>query len=57
MKYEHNEELESILADANKAKKELHKVVQKLYDAGYVRKARSGAALVYRIEEWQNRGA
>lgn len=54
----HNdEELDKILNDANKAKEELHKVVQKLYDAGYVRKARAGASLIYRIEEWQNRGA
>ena len=54
---EERKNLDEILAEANKAKEELHKVVQKLYDAGYVRKARSGAVLVYRIEEWQNRGA
>lgn len=57
MKTHDDKEFNDILNEANKAKEVLSKVVQKLYAAGYVRKARSGVALIYRIEEWQNRGA
>ena len=50
------EKLEKILAEANKAKDDLYRVVSKLEESGYFRKAKSGMKLIYAIEEWQNRG-
>lgn len=43
-----------IMEEANKAKAELSKVVEKLYKEGFERKAASGLSLVWKIEQWQN---
>lgn len=48
--------IEKILSDANTAKDDLYRVVSKLEESGYFRKAKSGMKLIYAIEEWQNRG-
>ena len=50
------EKLEQILVEANKAKDDLYRVIEKLEEAGYNRKAMSGMSLIYAIETWQNRG-
>lgn len=50
------EEIERILLEANEAKDRLARIAEKLENAGCVRKARSCMNLVYKIEEWQNRG-
>lgn len=49
-------ELERLLREANEAKDRLARIADKLEEKGYTRKARSCMNLVYRIEEWQNRG-
>lgn len=50
------EEYARLLNEANEAKDRLARLACKLSEAGYVRKAKSCMNLVYRIEEWQNRG-
>ena len=45
-----------LLTEANAAKERLAVVAEKLEMAGYSRKAKSCMTLVYKIEEWQNRG-
>jgi hypothetical protein len=50
------EEIERILLEANEAKDRLARIAEKLGNAGCARKARSCMNLVYKIEEWQNRG-
>lgn len=50
------EELYRILNDANSAKDRLAQLADKLMEKGYYRKAQSCMTLVYKIEEWQNRG-
>ena len=42
--------------EANEAKDRLARLADKLEKAGYTRKASSCMTLVYKIEEWQNRG-
>ena len=48
-------EKERVLSMANEAKDRLYEVVRLLEELGYDRKAKSGMALIHRIEEWQNR--
>ena len=43
-----------IMEEANRAKNELNKVVEKLYNEGFERKAASGMSLIWKIEQWQN---
>lgn len=43
-----------IMEEANKAKDDLSKVVEKLYKEGFDRKAASGLSLILKIEQWQN---
>ena len=49
-------EKERIIMEANQAKERLAQVAEKLDSLGYSRKAKSCMTIVYRIEEWQNRG-
>lgn len=51
-----NEELQRILEEANQAKDRLASIAEKLEAIGKHRKAQSAMNLVYKIEEWQNRG-
>ena len=50
------EKLNDILYRANVAKDRLYRVAEDLREAGFDRKADSCMTLVYKIEEWQNRG-
>lgn len=50
------DEMYRLLNEANEAKDRLARLADKLESKGYHRKARSCMALVYKIEEWQNRG-
>ena len=45
-----------LLNEANEAKDRLARLADRLEAAGYSQKAKSCMTLVYRIEEWQNRG-
>jgi len=47
---------ERLIEEANEAKDRLARVAEKLEEAGFHRKANSCMTLVYKIEEWQNRG-
>ena len=50
------EKLQKLLNEANEAKDRLARVAEKLEEEGFSRKAQSCMTLVYKIEEWQNRG-
>jgi len=50
------DELYSLLNEANEAKERLARLASHLEEAGFYRKAQSCMTLVYKIEEWQNRG-
>lgn len=53
---ERETEYRRILAEANEAKDRLYRIHHKLEALGKHRKAQSAMALVWKIEEWQNRG-
>lgn len=50
------DELQRLLNEANEAKDRLYRLAVKLEETGYARKAKSCMTLVYKIEEWQNKG-
>ena len=50
------DELYNLLNEANEAKERLARLASHLEEAGFYRKAPSCMTLVYKIEEWQNRG-
>lgn len=50
------DELYRLLENANAAKDRLAQLAERLAEKGYHRKAQSCMTLVYKIEEWQNRG-
>lgn len=50
------DELYRLLDEANEAKDRLSRISDHLREAGFDRKADSCMTLVYKIEEWQNRG-
>ena len=49
-------EYERVLVMANEAKDRLYRMVCELQEEGYIQKAKSLMTLVYKIEEWQNKG-
>lgn len=49
-------EIERAIAEANEAKDRLYRVAEKLEALGATRKAKSCMTLVYKIEDWQNKG-
>lgn len=56
MKNKRQEELKKITMEANEAKDRLYKIVYELQEEGFDGKAKSLMTIIYRIEEWQNRG-
>lgn len=50
------DELYRLLNEANEAKDRLARLADHLREAGYNRKADSCMTLVFKIEDWQNRG-
>ncbi len=50
------DEMYNLLNEANEAKDRLARLASHLEEAGFYRKAQSCMTLVYKIEEWQNRG-
>lgn len=56
MKKISDEEYHRLICKANEAKDRLAQIAEELEEAGCTRKAGSCMTLVYRIEEWQNRG-
>ena len=50
------EKMERLVREANEAKDRLARLAEKLEDEGFHRKASSLITLVYKIEDWQNRG-